>query len=101
MRILNDGYEIMRKYNIPKSTFYKMIKDYQANKNSLDGNTDIVSDNDIISIDIQFFIHKLIKPPTHQITINQIRSKIRETHGINIKKSNIVKFLKNSLNYVF
>ena len=56
---------------------------------------------DLLIPEIQKFISKIIKPPTYQITLENICSKIREVFGVEIANIVVAQFLKNKLNYVF
>ena len=78
-----------------------MVKDYSKNKESLCAGTHYIKCKDLLVPEIQKFISKIIKPPTYQITLGDICSKIREVFGVEIAKVVVAKFLKNKLNYVF
>ena len=72
MNNFNDSFENMRKYNIPKLTFNKMVKDYRNLKESKSTSKLKFESSITLTHKMQNFINQIVKPPTYPISLHSI-----------------------------
>ena len=72
MNKLNGSFGIMRKYNIPKSTFNKMVKDYRNLKESKSTSKLKFESSITLTDKMQNFINQIVKPQTYPISLHSI-----------------------------
>ena len=94
-------HEIMRKYNIPKSTFIRMRKEHISSKafDFQDINRDQKCSS--LTFEMKTFINRLIKPPTFPLALAKICWKINEEFNIAISRKTVEDYIKNTLNYTY
>ena len=101
MNKLNDSFGIMRKYNIPNSTFHKMVKDYRNLKESKSTSKLKFESSITLTHKMQNFINQIVKPPTYPLSLHSIWSKINNEFGVEVKKPIIKRYLKDVINYTY
>ena len=101
---LNKGVSVERlmfKYNVSKSTIYKIKNTMQNKKFKESSITNIYEDVFGLNIDAMNETFKAIIPPKPPLTIQGIRLKLKSDTNLNVSTNNISKYLRNWWRYSF
>ena len=97
----NEHHKIMKSLRLPKSSFYRLIKEFKNDDNKRSAiNRKMRSEMELTKQE-KIYIQALVTPPTTPTTVDGIRSRVKNLSGRNPTRGSIISCLKTDLKYKY